>query len=168
MTPLSLRPARASDVRLLYEWANDPAVRAVAYHPDPIPWPDHQAWFARRLASDDARLYVAEVEAEPVGQIRFDLDGPTAVLSVSLAAGARGQGLGTALIRAGVARVYADADVREVRAYVRDDNPASARAFEKAGFALARRLVEQDVPSRLYVDRRGLPAPPPAGSPLAS
>lgn len=154
MTPITLRPARPEDVRLLFEWANDPSVRAVAYRPDPIPWEDHERWFAARLASDATRLYVAETDGEPVGQIRFEAAHGVAVLSVSLAARARGRGVGTRLIRAGTDRLFADTTVREVQAYVRDDNPASARAFEKAGFVLDGPVVEQGVPSRRFVDRR--------------
>ena len=132
------RPASADDAALLWQWANDPAVRHSAFSPEPIPWEGHQAWFARRLADPDCRIYIAEDWAgQPVGQIRFDrTPAGEADVDVSVAPNRRGGGAGAAVIRGGVERVLADGWAPRVHAYIKADNAASVAAFRKAGFAV--------------------------------
>jgi UDP-2,4-diacetamido-2,4,6-trideoxy-beta-L-altropyranose hydrolase len=133
-TPVWLRPAIESDCLLLWEWANDPDVRAMGFHPEPIPWENHVRWFAARLEDPDSRMYVAfDARDAPVGQIRFDrVDSAEVEVGVSLAREFRGRGLGRAVISAGLAS--ADVRNRTVVARVKDANAASLAAFEAVGF----------------------------------
>lgn len=41
---VNLRKAEQSDMDLLFEWANDPAVRKNSFRSDPIPYADHVKW----------------------------------------------------------------------------------------------------------------------------
>jgi UDP-2,4-diacetamido-2,4,6-trideoxy-beta-L-altropyranose hydrolase len=130
-----LRRARADDVRLLWEWANDPEVRAASFSSAPIPWETHVAWFAEKVGQNRSLLFIAEDEQGiAFGQIRFDLKGGEAELNLSLAKQKRGIGLAVPLIEAGVRELLAGTDCERVHAFVKPQNAASARAFEKAGF----------------------------------
>jgi RimJ/RimL family protein N-acetyltransferase len=132
---LTLRPANSDDSRLLFEWANDPDVRARAFSRDPVPWETHTAWFADRLADGDSRIWVAsDPEGELVGQVRFETRGGTTEVGVSVALAARGKGWGAALIDAGTRRLFAETGIEWVLARVKPDNQASRRAFESAEF----------------------------------
>ena len=135
---LTLRPANAEDADLLWRWVNDPAVRASAFSPDPIPWEGHVTWFQRRLQDDGCRIFIAhDAEGSPVGQIRFDLhDNGRAQIDVSLAAEHRGRGLASELITSGLASYWAQGGNSQVDAWVREENTASRRSFERAGFTL--------------------------------
>lgn len=135
-----LRRARPDDVRLLWEWANEPDVRAVSFNPAPIPWESHQGWFAARLRDPDCVLFVALDAADwaeqPVGQVRLDVSGAEATVSVSLSAAARGKGLGREVIATACRKLFAARPaVGAIHAYIRADNEASLRAFAAAGFA---------------------------------
>jgi UDP-2,4-diacetamido-2,4,6-trideoxy-beta-L-altropyranose hydrolase len=139
-----LRRATADDSRLLWEWANDPAVRSSSFSPSPILWETHQAWFADKLRQEKCLILIAEdEEGSPVGQIRFDTrpDGDCEV-DVSVAPAKRGQGLGATLIRRGVETALKEERCPGVHAFVRRNNDASRRAFESAGFS---NLGEEDV-----------------------
>src|SRR5207253_11507460 len=57
---VNLRPVRPADCRLLWEWANEPAVRAVSFNPEPIPWDQHQQWFAAKLNDRACIFWIAE------------------------------------------------------------------------------------------------------------
>ncbi|MEQ2010477.1 MAG: bifunctional UDP-2,4-diacetamido-2,4,6-trideoxy-beta-L-altropyranose hydrolase/GNAT family N-acetyltransferase, partial [Limisphaerales bacterium] len=131
---LHLRPGTADDCRRVWEWANEPAVRAVSFTSDPIPWEQHVAWFTRRLADANTRLWLAEQTGSPLGQVRFDLDGPTATISVSLDATQRGKNLGALLIWSVCQKLFRESAVETIHAFIKPDNAASIRAFEKAGF----------------------------------
>lgn len=129
-----LRPVGDEDRRLLWEWANDPDVRASAWTTAPIRWEDHCRWWDG--ADPGRRLhYVADHGGERWGQIRFDLDERgVAEVDVSVAASCRGRRAAAPLIRAGVRRLFADRDATAVRASVRGENQRSLAAFLGADF----------------------------------
>jgi UDP-2,4-diacetamido-2,4,6-trideoxy-beta-L-altropyranose hydrolase len=131
---LDLRPATAADAPLLWDWVNDPATRAAAFTSAPIGWDEHRDWFGARLASPDTVHYLAEIGGRPIGQIRFDRCGGLAEISLSVAAGHRGQGWAGALIAAGTTTYGTDQPLVEVQARVKIDNVASQRAFVAADF----------------------------------
>ncbi|MGA7752700.1 MAG: UDP-2,4-diacetamido-2,4,6-trideoxy-beta-L-altropyranose hydrolase [Candidatus Sulfotelmatobacter sp.] len=132
---LHLRPAREADRELLWKWANDPHVRAAAFLPEEIPLEQHNAWFASKMNNPNCLILIAEDPAgKQVGQFRVDWrsehDGE---IDVSVSAGSRGSGFGSALIELGVGRVFAERGQR-LNAFVKNENQASRRAFERAGF----------------------------------
>jgi UDP-2,4-diacetamido-2,4,6-trideoxy-beta-L-altropyranose hydrolase len=132
---LNLRPVRAEDCRQIWEWANDPDARAVSIEQQEIPWADHMKWFSSRVNSPSCFFYIAANSNEkPIGQIRFDVVGSEAVLSVSLAKESRGRGYGAPLIVGGAQRCFADSHVTLIRAFVKPTNESSLRAFEKSDF----------------------------------
>ena len=139
----SIRPVQKQDCELLWYWANDPKVRENAYDSDPIPWEDHKEWFEKKLESASSKIYVAEVGADPIGQIRFDAKESLAVVDVSVAESKRGRGYGTRLIERGTRRFLKESDVERVDAYVKSDNNASRKAFEKAGYAFKEETKKQ-------------------------
>lgn len=135
---VDLRPATAEDARTLWEWANDPIVRASAFDSTPIAWDDHVAWLDARLADPGTSIHVAVDGDEPWGQVRLDaVDGARgeAVVGVSVAADRRGQGLAGPLLAAAVTRALAERpDLHRVVAEVKADNAPSRRAFDRAAF----------------------------------
>ena len=153
-----LRDVAADDSRLLWEWRNAPDVRAAAFNSEPIPWEQHEKWFAAMITDSHRLLYVAELDGEPVGQVRFDLDTDRTVadISVMLSAAVRGRGLGTELVRTGVERARSDVtELKAVRAYVRNTNEPSLRMFARAGFAALGPAADKDPEALLFVWRAG-------------
>ncbi len=133
---LSLRPVCADDCRQVWEWANDPEVRAVSFSTEPIPWETHVRWFAARLQAAGCHWYIAGDDQErPIGQIRYEVRDDAAVVSLSLARNARGRGYGSRLLALGTSQILNSLPVHTIHAYVKPDNVASRRAFVKAGFA---------------------------------
>jgi UDP-2,4-diacetamido-2,4,6-trideoxy-beta-L-altropyranose hydrolase len=132
---LELREATAGDCRLVWEWANDQETRRVSFRTEPIPWDSHVEWYRSKLADSRCRLYIAMNGAKsPVGQVRYDLEGDEAAISVSVDRRYRGLGYGGRLIRLGCDKLFETSPVRAVRAYVKEENEVSKRAFLAAGF----------------------------------
>lgn len=135
-----LRAAADNDCRLLWEWLNDPAVRAVAFESGTVPWEGHVAWFRRKIADPHCQMYVVlDEQDDPVGQVRFDIDPDrlAAVVTISVARERRRRGVGQEALRLACARLFADTETGQVVAYIRPHNLASLRMFEKAGFVRA-------------------------------
>ncbi|MCB8980448.1 MAG: UDP-2,4-diacetamido-2,4,6-trideoxy-beta-L-altropyranose hydrolase [Ardenticatenaceae bacterium] len=138
----SLRPALPKDSRLYWHWANDHQVRNNAFHSEPIPWDDHQRWFKNKLKSQQARLWLLYRAGEPIGQIRYDLtENDAAEISFSVASEGRGQGAGTKLLQYTRHLACAALGVMKVTGFVLQENKASSRAFEKAGFTCIKQEV---------------------------
>lgn len=129
-----LRKVEEGDCRLLWEWANDPVVRQNSLSTDPIPWDDHVRWFRAKKGDPQVLMYVAELKPGlPIGQVRFDVQGAEAVVSVSIDGRYRGQGLGGRVI-AEAAEDMLQKGVETLLAYIKPGNKASVQAFTKAGF----------------------------------
>ena len=134
---IDLRPARPDDARRLFDWANDPETRAASFDRAAIPWPAHVAWLAAVLADPNRRLWIAEEAGVPIGQLRVDRapDG-RGVVSIGLAPGARGRGLGRTVLRMGLAAAVRELGIRRAWAVVIATNLPSRRLFEGAGFTV--------------------------------
>ena len=132
---LTLKRATEQDARLLWEWANDPAVRAASFTSDPIPWQEHVNWLSRKLGDAGCFHFIVLEEGNvPIGQVRFDVADGKAEIDVSVAEEKRGMGSGSLIIRMGIEELTRTATVETVHASVKPGNLASIRAFKVAGF----------------------------------
>jgi RimJ/RimL family protein N-acetyltransferase len=134
--PFRLTAAREEDCQLLWEWANEPGVRAMAFSTAPIPWAVHVAWFERKLRDRKCWIFVArDRDDNPIGQVRLEETQPgNAEIDVHLEKKRRAAGLGTQLLNSAMTTVFRENRVHKVHAYVKLGNLMSLRAFEKAGF----------------------------------
>ncbi|PYV77358.1 MAG: UDP-2,4-diacetamido-2,4,6-trideoxy-beta-L-altropyranose hydrolase [Acidobacteria bacterium] len=135
--PMTLRPARAEDCHLLWQWTTDPSVRSASFSPEPITWEQHQAWFTSKIKDPQCLILIGEDEhGKALGQFRVDfrLD-REAEIDVSVSPEHRGMGWGSRLIGQCVGRVFNSTDAQRVHAFIRVENSASIRAFQGARFA---------------------------------
>jgi len=146
---LCLRPACAEDARLLWDWANEPAVRAASFSTANISWETHVAWLSAKLSNPDCLLLLAaEGDGEPIAQIRFDFSAEIVEIAVSIDSAARGRGWGAAVIGAGVNYVrHYRAGVTQFHAYVKPENQPSLSAFARAGFSRVGDVVRDGTPA---------------------
>ncbi len=130
-----MRGARLDDAPRLLQWRNDPVTRAASRSMGEVTPGEHETWLAATLADPRRHLLVGEVRGTPVGQVRFDeLEDGRFEISVGLASEARGRGIGSPLIAAGVAWLRERTDATIV-AEVREENESSLRAFARVGFS---------------------------------
>lgn len=143
---LTLRRAEEADAKLLFRWANDPAVRAMARTIAPILWEGHRRWFAGKLADENCRIWIAEAAPgimpesggmSPAGQIRLDREGPSAEVDISVDPAARGRGVGLFMLRAMLPEPWRGLEA--LHAEVRVENAGSLALFRRGGFHEVRR-----------------------------
>jgi UDP-2,4-diacetamido-2,4,6-trideoxy-beta-L-altropyranose hydrolase len=134
---MTLRPARAEDCHLLWQWATDPSVRSASFSPAPITWEHHQAWFTSKIKDPRCLILIGEDErGKPLGQFRVDFRmDREAEIDVSVSPEHRGMGWGSRLIGQCVGRVFNSTDAQRVHAFIRPENLASIRAFQDVRFA---------------------------------
>jgi UDP-2,4-diacetamido-2,4,6-trideoxy-beta-L-altropyranose hydrolase len=139
---LKLRLATMSDCTLLFDWVNDPKVRAASFQSERISRDEHLAWFSEKLRCGHVLIYIAEdAGGTPVGQFRVDCTANgSALLDVTVAPEKRGLGLAEKLIREGIEVASRERGLRSFDAYIKAENTASWKAFQKAGFHKAGEL----------------------------
>lgn len=132
---IRVRRARQSDESFLLQLANDPVVRSASFSTAQITPDEHHAWLTAKLASRDSLMLVAEDGERQLAQVRFDVQGVAAVVSLAVSMDYRGSGVALPVLQRAL-HVLAAAfpEVREVVARVRPENTISRGLFENAGF----------------------------------
>jgi len=159
LSDLELRRTLESDCDVFWEWANDAEVRAASFHHEPISWEDHAEWFRAKLSDTKAVFYTAtNQEGVPVGQVRYQIEGKRAVLSVSLGTRFRGCGWGRKILAVATERLFQESEVEAIDAYVKPTNEASIKLFAAAGFVRLPAEVIEGQESIHFVLQRSLVA----------
>jgi len=133
--PIILRQATIGDCDAIYRWRNAEETRRHIFNPDPIPLDSHIRWFRKSLEDTNRVLLIGEIDGEPVGVLRYDMQGSEALISVYLVPGTHGQGTGTHLIRSGstwLKNKYPQ--IHSIKAEVMPTNITSRKAFINAGY----------------------------------
>jgi RimJ/RimL family protein N-acetyltransferase len=145
------RNATEADIDLYYGWANDPEVRRQSFRPEPISHDTHCAWFRSRLGAAGVLMLVFEDVAtgEPAGQVRIEAGPKFAVVGISVADSYRGRGLAALMLEQATREFHRRAAI-PVRAFIRQDNAVSRRAFERAGYRFIGDEVVSGVPSLVF------------------
>jgi UDP-2,4-diacetamido-2,4,6-trideoxy-beta-L-altropyranose hydrolase len=135
-TDFVLRRVKETDCRLLWEWANEPEVRSASLSSTPIPWDEHREWFTKRLGDEKILMLIAtDEQGVPVGQVRFETtSNREADIDISITPERRGLGWGARLIEKAVQAAFEQTDLVRVHGFVKAENRASAKVFERADF----------------------------------
>lgn len=133
---IRLRPATASDCDLLFEWVNRPdSLASSLVTQEPVSRAVHEAWFAARLHSADAGVWIALAQGgKPVGQVRLEQRDGALDVSLYVEPHARGQGTATAMLAAVRAEAARRWPALPLRARIKPDNWSSRRLFARAGY----------------------------------
>ncbi len=153
---LRIRPAKETDISVVFGWSNDPETRSQSLRSESVNWADHVAWYSSVLMDHKRFLFILEIGDLPVGQVRFDTVGHGQLkLSYGLDRIVRGRGWGQHLLELGIAQIAQKGDF-QIMAEVKESNPASIRSLERIKFLCESqtesgirryiRLVERKVP----------------------
>jgi UDP-2,4-diacetamido-2,4,6-trideoxy-beta-L-altropyranose hydrolase len=134
---IELRTATVADSDDLFNWRNDPAVRAASRIPDIIDRNTHQSWVVSSLTSIDRILLIGDCDGSPVGVVRFDLSGIEAEISIYLVPGPHPPGQGRSLLQCAERWLAVNRpEIARIRARVLAGNERSARLFLGAGYVI--------------------------------
>jgi UDP-2,4-diacetamido-2,4,6-trideoxy-beta-L-altropyranose hydrolase len=132
---IEMRVASMDDARNLFEWRNDPLVRAASRSKDLIDWETHEGWLTSVLNSSNRILLIGELAGAAVGVVRFDVRGEEAEISIYLVTGRHPARQGGSLLRSAERWLTANRpSIRLIRAEVLSGNTRSERLFLGAGY----------------------------------
>ncbi|WP_269317776.1 bifunctional UDP-2,4-diacetamido-2,4,6-trideoxy-beta-L-altropyranose hydrolase/GNAT family N-acetyltransferase [Exiguobacterium sp. KJ 601] len=135
---LFLRKATLQDSRQVFELSNQKYVRKYSINQKSILWETHQIWYKKVLLSKQYLfLIVTDYSNQVLGQIRYERITNHAVISISLSERLIGKRVSQPLIQQSLMMVQQVLkDVREIKAYISNENIASKKAFERVGFEM--------------------------------
>ncbi|OAJ71372.1 UDP-2,4-diacetamido-2,4,6-trideoxy-beta-L-altropyranose hydrolase [Methylobacillus sp. MM3] len=134
---LVLRMARPEDSEAVFAWRNHLSIREVSRSPAPIPWDNHKVWFSEVLNNHNRLLLIAEMDAVPVGVVRFDIQDAKAEISLYLVPGQPGAASGRDLLQSAEAWLARNRlDVEILHAHVMGANGRSVGLFQRAGYGV--------------------------------
>lgn len=129
-----LRKATWEDGPFLFELVNDPLCRKSSLQTGEVSKEIHERWLFKQLYRKDSFLYIfCNANGEAIGQGRLDLEKEGVKISYSISPNCRKQGLGTQLI-AKLEEKAIELEEEKVIAFVKYENDASRRIFQKLGF----------------------------------
>lgn len=129
----TFREPRISDARAVYDWRYGSGSNPFAQAPEVPDYRDHAVWFTKALSDESRKINVLEVDGTPAGYIRLDCVDDRATVSLCLSPDARGRGWGGVLLTKAELMAKA-AGLADLDAWVHQDNVASLRLFEAAGY----------------------------------
>lgn len=128
---VTLRRVCLDDEEMLFQWRLADEHRSPWWAGVHVTRERHAKWFRDRLDSPAVRMFVLELDGIPVGDGRIESTGE---IVYNVTPEHQGRGFGTELVRMLVADARRDGWTR-IRALVDEDNGASARVLQKAGFS---------------------------------
>lgn len=148
-----LRRANKEDMDLLYQWANDPVVRAQSFSISEINYEEHQKWFGELLEDPLRRQYIYVYNGEDIGQIRLTITGSEAEIGYSIQRDKRGMGHGKMILKLLAEQIKRDnLEVKRLTAKVKPQNIASQKVFLDTGFVEKYQCYELEMDSSLSKD----------------
>lgn len=143
MGRVQIRYATKDDARFLFELRNQANNRLMSKNISELRWEDHLNWFTKRLERSDVHIFIAENEShQKIGQFRID---PDFKVSVSISDEFKALGYGTELIKVGSLE-FRKHSKEILIAEIKDQNPASLKSFEKAGYRKKESFIEDNEP----------------------
>lgn len=135
---ISLREATLNDCSFVFKLSNDNLVRSSSFSSKEIIWSEHQLWYDGILANSDSQLWIVQEGSKKIGQLRFEKISCESVrISISIIAGMRGKGLASSIIQLGTEKIFGETMFKKIEALIKNNNQASIKSFEKAGFVMA-------------------------------
>jgi RimJ/RimL family protein N-acetyltransferase len=135
---LRARLAKTNDLTMLFNWDKDALVRSMSFNQAPIDLETYKQEFRKTLSQQNSKLLIIEQQDEsgkwiPIGQVHIDKDGE---FTMSLTSEMRGQHLAQSVIKTGIGYIRRDPSIEKLIAHIKNNNIASVKSFEKAGFRL--------------------------------
>ncbi len=144
---ITMRKANMGDCVQIFDWRNDPRIRAQALNDEVLDFRTHKAWFENVLKDAARQIYMALINEVPLGVVRFEKKPDGVLISIYLVPNGIGSGWGQSLLNSGISQYCRDfKDVKLFYAQIKEDNLRSQKIFIANGFYKNDHRYVKDVP----------------------
>lgn len=135
MSKIYLKKADWKDVDLLFKWVNDEEVRKNSFNSHKIDYEEHKQWYKSSLEDRNVDIFILYVNNTPIGQIRLNYSGTTAIINYSIDKNYRRKGFGSIILKMVEQKViYSRPEILVLLGSVKPNNIPSKKVFEKNGY----------------------------------
>ncbi|MCP8617532.1 UDP-2,4-diacetamido-2,4,6-trideoxy-beta-L-altropyranose hydrolase [Salirhabdus salicampi] len=134
-----LRKVKDQDIYDVFQLSNEDYVRKYSINTTKIDWKDHKNWFQNIIKSDNHVFYVVTDYTDKfLGQVRYRIEDKSAIVSISFGKTIAGKGLSKELLKKSIKLIQEERnELKNIIAFVSEENIASKKLFEKVGFLLS-------------------------------
>lgn len=131
-----VRQAEIDDCQDVFDWRNDSVSRQMFHNRNMVTWEEHLAWFENTLNSDRRKLLMClDPRGEKLAVVRFDIEEACAEVSINMNPAQRGKGFGKICLGKAIGYfIEQNSERMMMRAEIKEENIASKKSFEAAGF----------------------------------
>jgi L-amino acid N-acyltransferase YncA len=147
---LTYRTLLSSDMQLIFEWNNDVQTRKNSFQSDAIQIEQHKVWFSKKIADKKAYYLIALFDKLPIALIRYDVSDIHTSVGITVSNDYRGKGLSSQLLKES-ALLYFSQFKNPLLAYIKPENIASIKSFEKAGYVYIRDEMVSNQKTLVYM-----------------
>ncbi|OFX33531.1 MAG: hypothetical protein A2X08_08455 [Bacteroidetes bacterium GWA2_32_17] len=139
----NLRKASAKDMLKVLELNNNLEVRNNSFHQKEIILEEHKIWFKNAINNPNIYFLVVEIAGIFAGQVRYNIEQNECVVGISISPKFRGISLGEKILKESAQKFKQKfSTINKITAYIKNENIASIKIFEKAGYNM---LLENDI-----------------------
>lgn len=136
---MKIREATENDSNLIFNWSNDPLVRAQSFYSNIIEFENHKNWFKQKLQNDNSLLLINNFDGNNIGLVRFELENDKCTVGILIDEKFRGKGF-SSLMLINSSTYYFNRFWTPIFADIKESNTASIRSFEKAGYSFFNKI----------------------------
>lgn len=148
--PISIRDISENDLNFTYLLSNDSLTRANSFNSDPISFANHEKWLESKLLDQNAFYLIGQFNGQSAAFIRFDISKNENIIGITLNKKFRGKGLSHEFLKLSVKEFKQKFPNKKITAFIKEENIASIKSFEKAGFNFIENCLINNVSSRKY------------------
>ncbi|WP_120186793.1 GNAT family N-acetyltransferase [Tenacibaculum lutimaris] len=144
-----IRDVNLNDVNLLFDWANDELTRKNSFNSNEISFKEHEQWFTSKLKDNNSLFFIGMINTSPIGLVRYEVGEENTIVSISIDKNFRGKKLAPSLLKE-AAISYFKTNKKPILAYIKKENIASVKSFEKAGYTFYSKEKVNNIDSYIY------------------
>jgi UDP-2,4-diacetamido-2,4,6-trideoxy-beta-L-altropyranose hydrolase len=147
---LSYRVITWDDIDLIYDWNNDPVARNNSFHSNQISKEEHEQWFNEKLHNPSIFYLIAVYNNQAIALVRYDVKELETTVGINLSKSYRGLGL-SSIILTESSKLYFSKYDKPLIAYIKKENIASKKTFEKAGYTFQKEVEINQFHTLVYI-----------------
>lgn len=148
---IEFREANINDSNIYFKWANEPFVRALSFNTQKIDYYTHENWFKSKISDPNCLMLLFFESNSPIGQIRIEKETINeAIINISISDKFRGKGYASIILKKATKYFFTKNPEFIINAYIKNENKASIKSFEKASFGFTERLLFKEFDSLKY------------------
>ncbi|WP_282115639.1 UDP-2,4-diacetamido-2,4,6-trideoxy-beta-L-altropyranose hydrolase [Cellulophaga baltica] len=146
---ISFRKAEEEDLLQVYNWSNDVLVRQNSYNSDSISIEKHKIWYLEKIKNKNTLFLIALINNKQAGIVRFEINKGYSIIGILVSKEFRGQKLASAFLNRSAEKYFENYD-SPILAYIKKENIASIKSFEKARYTYFKDEIINGITSFVY------------------